>query len=1046
MKKLATERTLEVIPELISNLKDWLKTGFEEHAQDILDGSSGTIGLVIKVLGKKVIENYFDKISVKKLQDFGSITYLKAAYKQACQSIVQLEKKLDNKVSVNEIILSLEEVLNYELSNFNRKHLVLAFQVNYHPAVVAVKNAFVNLLKQYNVAKELEEAFLKSFNDSIKEQIENEFGEDYSKHLSDIKKFIFQEREIKLLMDMVKLNKIGFSDEENLSYEVTYAEWKPVFDLNSYVTHSGERYTHNPYSKVEDSANFIKHENSLKKANDLIDGYFKYDSDVNIEKILFMIADFGKGKSVFLKHYASVLATNYIATGNGYIPVYFNLRNYSNYSSESSLGVIHDFLQTVYGINITSDYYKIKKYLFLVDSLDESGELSKRSIEKVIDSVKRIQNIDKSLYRDNRIIITSRPFDGGLQNFLEQHKPFIINDKKKEISQYISVYGFKSNQFNSWLNNAIKNAKIELNDNSPEFVRRVIANVNKEVYNDIYNELLESNTLSRSELQRPIFAYMIYQLIINNVDFLRIGKIGVYLSFLNLLSKEAKHINDPSYKVNLKEEFEFRNILHAIASLWMFERHQGKQGALNKADICRVLEGQNSGESDSAILARFKDKKVLEIEFLSHSYFGENNNTLHFQHQSFAEILLAEYYLKVFIKYALDEDGNPDDARAKLMLGQPTDQTVSFFIELLQLLKETSVEECTQEVIQKRKLLFPLLASLSIRKNNLLMCNELAYNWYRKCDLEESSSDYPEASIMNWCINQAHIRKICLLASEILNSSNSYYLTNSERKSALFDNELTIIKNSKINKVSIAMDRWLALIVGNTLYNVIDINAEYPLLFNNDFKISYINLFDMLIGISDISVASNSMPSWGGGLFMGIDMKDNKHNVFINKFISDINFSFSYLKNIDFVGSLFVDSYFENCFFDEVSFSHTTLYRVSFDNIKEVADVHGSGYSVNINGKIIPFDLFNAENTRFLSPRLNDRMVIPNLDKLKGEEPNVYMPEREVANIYRNVLDVMKPFLIFQIRKKTLDSKKIESLLMFENVSNKNEYFVSLGL
>ena len=78
--------------------------------------------------------------------------------------------------------------------------------------------------------------------------------------------------------------------------------------------------------------------------------------------ILFAVADFGKGKSVFLKQLASKLAKKFVNEGEGYFPVYFNLRNFANYRSDTDLGVIDDFLQTEYGINIREELYKKKKY------------------------------------------------------------------------------------------------------------------------------------------------------------------------------------------------------------------------------------------------------------------------------------------------------------------------------------------------------------------------------------------------------------------------------------------------------------------------------------------------------------------------------------------------------------------------------------------------------------------------------------------------------------------------------------------------------------
>ena len=152
----------------------------------------------------------------------------------------------------------------------------------------------------------------------------------------------------------------------------------------------------------------------------------------------------------------------------------------------------------------------------------------------------------------------------------------------------------------------------------------------------------------------------------------------------------------------------------------MYERQQGKQGILKKADICRVLDGENKSETDREILERYQKEGVTEIQFLSHSYFGEEDNNLHFQHQSFAEILLAEYYLKVFIKYALDKKNEVNIARNKLVLGEPTEQTILFFKELIKLLKETVSRDATPTIIEKRKLLYPLFASLAVNFTPIL--------------------------------------------------------------------------------------------------------------------------------------------------------------------------------------------------------------------------------------------------------------------------------------------------------------------------------------
>ncbi|MDM8568969.1 hypothetical protein QUF50_05565, partial [Thiotrichales bacterium HSG1] len=434
-----------------------------------------------------------------------------------------------------------------------------------------------------------------------------------------------------------------------------------------------------------------------------------------------------------------------------------------------------------------------------------------------------------------------------------------------------------------------------------------------------HEKLLENKTLSESELRRPIFAYMIFQLIVNEVDFAAIGKIGIYLSFINLLTKEAKHVGDTCYPRNLPKEFEFRNILHATAALWMYKRQLGEQGFLHKADLCRVLDGEDKGENNDEILKRYQD--VKEVQFLSHSYFGENDNVLHFQHQSFAEILLAEYYLKVFIKYALDEDANVGDARIKLVLGEPTGQTIEFFTAMLQLLKQTVDDK------DARKLLFPLMASLATDKYNKLFCNEIFYTWYKTCKFDEGCADYPVKALENWCIDQEKLGKIINLAQAILESQDNYTLAKTEEKTTLFANELRVVKKAKLNDFPPDIDRWLALLVGNVLYN----DEKEKQFFNGKIKDAR-NLFDLIVNWNHF--ARDSAPDWGKRLFQGIDMRGNDEIINLNSLnLMELNLSSSYLKNIGAGNANMIFINMNNCSFESVDMKFATLFNADLSNI-----------------------------------------------------------------------------------------------------------------
>ncbi|MCK4764081.1 MAG: NACHT domain-containing protein [Candidatus Aminicenantes bacterium] len=919
MKKETTERIVNAIPGIFKNIVDYTKRNFDEKGKEILGGAGGTFGVLVNLFGKSLIDKYFEKKTGKKLDDFGLQTYFKAALVQAGKSLSVIEDKLKEDVKPGRFFEILNESLSDQELHFKESDVLLIFQPKYHPAVLFVKDNYLQVLREIHATDADIKKFQRDFNENIENQIQAEFGNDYDDHLTQTEEHRLEKNETHFLWEMKELGRIGFKESENLRYEDTYARWEKVSNLRG---------------KEDDKLNGGKNkenEKALKPVETLIEEYFNNEPGNHLEKILFIIADFGKGKSVFLRHCAAKLAKKYLEIKEGIFPVYFNLREFKNYASEQRLGVISDYLETKYSIKLDDDYFKKKRYVFLIDSLDESGELNKAAIDKVITSVKSIQGIDKSAYKTNRIIISSRPFDEGLSHHLKSHKPHIIKNKEdRDIEYFVSIYGFTGKQFNDWLLTTLKNEKDLDKIKATGFAREIIDSIKKQKKIDVYDKLVKDKTLSRSELRRPIFAYMIYQLILNNIDFSTLGKIGVYLSFLNLLTKDAKHIHDTDYRVNLKEEFGFRNLLHAIAALWMYKRQQGKQAALKKADICRVLDGEDKGESDEKILECYGKKDVVEIKFLSHSYFGENDNVLHFQHQSFAEILLAEYYLKVLIKYALDEEFDVEEARTKLILGEPTEQTIQFFKEMLRLLRETAAQEPTKEVIEKRRLLFPLMASLATQKNNRLFCHGIYYGWYKKCKIQENQTEYPFDSLKNWCIGREEINKIVKLCKEIMESKTNFLMTKAEKKTALYNKELLAIQNEKLNSFPPDMDRWLALLAGNELYN----DEEKEEFFNGKIK-NFEHLFDLIRNWN--YAYGEPAPSWGQKLFKGIDMRENKDEINLSRLrLSGLDFSFSILKNLS-ISDSFSSSCSFNCVdFENFDISSSYIYGAVFHDIKSI--------------------------------------------------------------------------------------------------------------
>jgi len=916
---MSSDKIKSFISSLPDNIKDFaeaIKSNFDENGEEIIGQASGATAIVVRLFAQNTIDKYFEKLKGRKLAEFGGQTYLNASILQAAKSIEHIESRLSSRVTANYMEFAVK--LTKELAKQSNNELLAVFNPKYHPIVRQVRKSFEETLRQLGETNETIREFVKNFNENINSAIFEKFGNAYEAHKKEIENYLHNESEIKLLADMYALKHIGFREGENLKYETTLGQWREV----------------DKFAVKEDENT---DETKLLELN--LDFFEEHFGDNSLGKILFTIADFGKGKSVFLKQFASSLAKEYIETKDGYFPIYFNLREYKQYASSGNLGVIGDFLLSKYGINLQDEGFKHKKYYFLIDSLDESGELSKYNTTKVIESVKKIENIDKEKCRQNRIIITSRPYDGGLQNELSMHSArYTEREDRRKIYYFISIYGFKKEQFNDWLCNSLTPYQQDVEIN--KFIKDAF---DQEC--NFYEKL--SEVLSVSELRRPIFAYMIFQLLINKINFFEIGKIGIYLSFLNLLTKEAKHVNDADYSIDLLEEFEFRNLLHKIAALWTYERQQGKQGSLKKVDIYRAVHECSSGRDDE-ILEKCQKDTSMQMQFLSHSYFGENDDVLHFQHQSFAEILLAEYYLKIFIKYALDKGNNTEEARVKLMLGEPTTQTIEFLKELLKVLKG-SIED-KPSALEKRKLLYPLMASLSIDKNNKLVCHQLSHKWFDEDKIKESkTAQYPQKNIENWCIGDKEIEKIIVLAKSILESDSTYIMTKAEQRTSLFDNELIKISTYATTPAS-DIDKWLALLVGNELETDIQ-NQKF---FNA--RIEKVSVFFELIKNRNF-YNRESVPEWAKDkCFVGIKMNQEEEIGFAGCSAQGINFSFSQLKNLQMHYSSLYETNFSNCSFIDVGMIGSNIERAKFDNIIEIDNL-GIGFVLLFQDIMIPTEL-----------------------------------------------------------------------------------------
>lgn len=965
---------------------------------------------------------------------FGFGKYVNAAINQAIKSLSNVSEQTEKIISpekLGESIIKSFSEGEFQIENYN-----LVFFTDQHPAVKFVKETVLKLMDSTGINDDVKTVFIRDFNQNIESSVIEDFGQnEYKDHLQLIRMKWLKENEIKFLTKMQSLGKIGFADGENMQYQETYGYWEEIKRIRFLGNEKTE--TNKQLKPIVEL--IAEYYNNLEKINKI------REKDHNFDSILFIIADFGKGKSSFIKHHASQLASNYLRTGEGFFPVYFNLNEFSKYPAFHNLGVIGSYLEREFSIQVNDSYYKKKKYIFLIDSLDESGELNAGHIDNVIESIKLIHNIDPANCRDNRIVITSRPFENGLSKHLSSHSPFEqIDEEGDSVAKVICINGFKPEQFNNYVVGALQEYwnKNQIDETVLlEMPRSIYGSIKKKEQIDLYSLLLDHNLLKHSELQRPIFAYMIYSLLKDNIDFKNTGKIGVYISFLNKLTKEAKMKDDSNYNVKLLDEFKFRNLLHNTAALWQFKRQQGDQGFLKKADICRVVEGIDESKSDSEVLSHYSD--IDAIRFLSHSYLGENEDTFHFHHQSFAEILLAEYYLKVFIKFGIEPNSNIEEAKKHLLLGIPTNQTIEFLKGLLELLQYCSEGEPTDDIIEKRRLLAPILASLSTSEySRKLFSERLVARWFEDINIQlkekENIRQIPNKFLMNWPIQKPEIDRIVNFCIKIIENETNFLFSRGDQEKVLIGKEIIKIRQDT-RFIPPNIDKWISLLAGNCLI------ADEVNTFTS--RITHVEtLFDLMRNWN--YYGEKAAPSWGKKLFRGIKMVNSKEKVFFKGVdFSEIDFSYSRLANLNFSYCVMVKSDFSNSTIENVNINRSHLPSADFSSSKIIrlsitcSDIKQINFKEIQLGKL-NLELVTIEQGVFLPEKLGQLFQDIRDRWLLNQGGISYISEElYIEELIDKMFETIKPLMKYGIEKNLLSYEDTESLFIFGGENSKKKFF-----
>ena len=264
---------------------------------------------------------------------------------------------------------------------------------------------------------------------------------------------------------------------------------------------------------------------------------------------------------------------------------------------------------------------------------------------------------------------------------------------------------------------------------------------------------------------------------------------------------------------------------------------------------------------------------------------------------------------------------------------------------------------------------------------------------------------------------------------EVMESETNYLLTKAETKTVLYDNELLVIQNKKLSDFAPDMDRWLALLVGNTLYN--DIDKEQ--FFNGKIK-NFQHLFDLIVNWN--YAYRTSAPIWGYELFMGIDMRENADTINLQCVsFSGINFSYSYFKNLSAANSIIRNVKFYGNSFCNVELTDGDLSGSSITNILFI-DHLDIAFSTVIQTITVPLQLvaklMNRGPGRYTNFG-NDKTFI-------GSESVDFFVRSDF--IYQSEFyNTINGFLIYGLKKGKFSVEEIKSWFEFETEELKSKFY-----
>jgi uncharacterized protein YjbI with pentapeptide repeats len=538
-----------------------------------------------------------------------------------------------------------------------------------------------------------------------------------------------------------------------------------------------------------------------REANDagqLVNRYFGeklYRNRLLEYPLLFIGADFGVGKSSFARMFASRLALRFQQRMHGYVPVFISLDQCSGAPERIVDHLANKNMLTGKGPPL---------FIFL-DGLDESGPMTPDYIRQFTNHIEDLTRPRKiSLPSGTRFIITSRLILGSMgaianyiRNTLGGMYLRILPFDAKQIKEWFKKLGINSTY--AWASSFDSNQLLKLQMSQSEY--------SKPLYLWMISKLIQDGHLDPATLEIPL------------------GKAGLYLLFMNLVSRTAKPKDTHAHQIMLQNEEDNEREIQArylLQHLAAFRNMLPEEQGLTDSILCRHLD---------ACAGTYN--KLGGYQFLALSYFGMRKDHFDFTHQSFKEYLIAEYIVSTLLQATAV--GTPSTYKVRFCIGEISEAT-AYFVEMLlkglvRALQETTIEQTLVPFVKSIA-----EASLPLKKEIL-------------------SAGNPRVSrdLLVSAISAA--TELLVDQKPILVSSTT---DGGDQRTSFFGLPVIVLPKSHVN-YNIYSERWLMLLIGTVLCKPLTNREFYERILAKDIST-----------IADLVQASRSIPSWAKATLHGI--------------------------------------------------------------------------------------------------------------------------------------------------------------------------------